>query len=98
MRRYALLFVLVVPIIIGMSIASTPALADKYAVEDGDYLDYGYQMLVEGAIVETRTERALVASCSLVVRMVSMASTQIRSPTIHTRRLSSSAPSAFSTR
>jgi hypothetical protein len=56
MRRYALLFVLIVPIIVGISIVSNPALADKYAVEDGDYLDYGYQMLVEGSIVETRTE------------------------------------------
>ncbi len=56
MKRYTLLFVMIIPIITGISIVSTPTLANQYTIEDGDYIDYGYQMLVDSAIVETRTE------------------------------------------
>ena len=56
MKRYALLFIMIIPIIAGISITSTPALASYYTVEDGDFIDYGYQMYVEGVLIETRDE------------------------------------------
>ena len=56
MKRYALLFVIIMPIIVGISVTSTPTYANQFTVEDGDLVDYGYQMYVEGALVETKTE------------------------------------------
>ena len=56
MRRCVLLVSLTLPLILALSIASTPTLANKYVVEDGDLLDYGYQLYVDGINVETRTE------------------------------------------
>ncbi|MCE7740761.1 MAG: FKBP-type peptidyl-prolyl cis-trans isomerase [Candidatus Heimdallarchaeota archaeon] len=56
MKRYALLYMFVVPLIVGLFIASAPTSADKFIVEDGDFLDYGYQLYVNGSLVETRDE------------------------------------------
>ena len=69
MKRYALLFTFVIPLIVGLSIASTPASADKYVVEEGDFLDYGYQMYVDGLIAETRDEEDPV---KIVIRTTSI--------------------------
>ena len=56
MKRYTLLFLVVFPVIIGISVTSIPASADQYVVEDGDYIDYGFQMFINGSLIESRDE------------------------------------------
>lgn len=56
MKRQALLLMLITPIIVTLFIYSTPCYADKYALEQGDFVDYGYQLFINGLLIETIPE------------------------------------------
>ena len=57
MKRHTLLLMLLVPIVATLFINySAPCYADKYVLEDGDFVDYGYQLWVNSLLVETIVE------------------------------------------
>ncbi|MCE7741355.1 MAG: hypothetical protein GOP50_02755 [Candidatus Heimdallarchaeota archaeon] len=57
MKRHALLLMIIVPIIVTLTVNySSPCYADKYILEQGDFVDYGYQLFVNTLQVETITE------------------------------------------
>lgn len=56
MKRYALLLMLFLPIIVAPFANYAPCYADKYVLEQGDFVDYGYQLYVNSLLIETITE------------------------------------------
>ncbi len=57
MKRDALLFMILTSIVLTTSVDySTPCYADEYKVHDGDFVYFGYQLIVNSLTIETKTE------------------------------------------
>ncbi|MHA1199244.1 MAG: hypothetical protein ACTSQF_07850 [Candidatus Heimdallarchaeaceae archaeon] len=57
MKRHALLLMLIIPIVVSVTVSySEPCYADKYVLERGDFVDFGFQLWVGGFLQETVTE------------------------------------------
>ncbi len=57
MKRYTLLMMFVIPMVVTLTVSySNPCYADKYVLERGDFVDFGFQLWVSGILQETVTE------------------------------------------
>jgi hypothetical protein len=57
MKRHALLLILIIPLVVTLAVGySEPCSADKYVLQRGDFVTFGFQLWVGGFLQETITE------------------------------------------